>query len=300
MESVTIPRSATSPAFAADAVPVARVPPGTVVIFETTDEPYRSLASGVPVDRSALERFNLVSGPLAVEGIEPGDVLRVDILEITIERAWLVFLRSYGPLGDLLPETLCKQLSIEAGRLVVSSRLRLPVRPSIGCLGLAPRSGRTSTFRPVRPWGGNLDLPELAPGSTVWLPVQRPEGYLYVGDVHAAMGAGEPAHVGIEAAARVRVRVDRSQGLCCPAPRIRTTGELLFVGIGETVTVAQRHALEHAVGALRNEYGLASSEAYALASACLSYRFGGPAGPVVLAAVPLDVLAQLPASATPS
>lgn len=297
---VRIARNRRCSALDAHAQPAARVPPGSIVEFETSDEPYEQLARGISLDLLPIEQFNQVTGPLAVEGVVPGDTLRVDILDIHIERAWLVFLRAFGPLGRWLPETFCWELPIEGHTLVVSPRVRLPLQPSIGCIGLAPKHGRSSTFRPVWPWGGNLDLPELRPGSTIWLPVQRPEAFLFIGDVHAAIGAGEPAHVGIEAAARVRVRVDRVTGLRCPAPRLRTEHELIFVGIGETIPLALRRALEHALEALRVEYKLTPPEAYGLVCGCLSYRFGGPAGPVVLASLPVAVLDQLSGTATPS
>ncbi len=297
---VRIARTFRSTAFAADAQPVARVPPGTVVEFETTDEPYALLAAGRPLEHAALEQYNQVTGPLAIEGVEPGDTVRIDILDISVERAWLVFLRVFGPLGRTLPGTFAEQLALDGGQLVISPRLRLPLRPSIGCIGLAPPRGRSSTFRPVFPWGGNLDLPELAPGSTLLLPAQRPGGLLWIGDVHAALGAGEPAHVGVEAAARVRVRVSRVSGLRCRAPRVRTASEVLFVGLGHTVAAAQQDALEQALLALREEYGLTPKEAYAVACAMLSFRFGGPAGPLVLAALPAALLDQLSGTATPS
>jgi hypothetical protein len=202
-----IPRSSRYAALDAAALPALRVETGAVVEFETSDEPYELLARGILVEEIGLDRFNQVTGPLAVKEARPGDTLRVDILSISIERAWLVFIRSFGPLGRLLPKTVCERLDVHGGRLVVSERLQLPLRPSIGCIGVAPARGASSTFRPVWPWGGNFDLVELHAGSTIWLPVQRPEAFLFLGDVHAAIGAGEPAHVAIEAAARVTVQV---------------------------------------------------------------------------------------------
>ncbi|MFN3337141.1 MAG: acetamidase/formamidase family protein, partial [Thermomicrobium sp.] len=150
------------------------------------------------------------------------------------------------------------------------------------------------------PWGGNLDLVELGSGSTIWLPVQRPEGYLYIGDVHAAMGAGEPAHVAIEAAARVIVRTTVDPEVHCRAPRIRTGETLLLVSAGPTVSAAQQSALQQAMEVLRTEFALSPREAYAYACACLSYRFGGPAGPVVLAELPLQPFDHSPGMRTPS
>jgi amidase len=295
-----IPRSSRYAALDATALPALRVETGAVVEFETSDEPYEMLARGILVEEIGLDRFNQVTGPLAVKGARPGDTLRVDILSISIERAWLVFIRSFGPLGRLLPKTVCERLDVDGGRLVVSERLQLPLRPSIGCIGVAPARGASSTFRPVWPWGGNLDLVELHAGSTIWLPVQRPEAFLFLGDVHAAIGAGEPAHVAIEAAARVTVQVAVDHRLRLPGPLVRSDDELLVFGLGPDISSAQQAALENAVALVRRAFELTTREAYAFVCACLSYRFGGPAGPVVVAALPLAPVTQLSGSAIPS
>ncbi|MBO9358645.1 MAG: acetamidase/formamidase family protein [Thermomicrobium sp.] len=295
-----IPRSSRYAALDATALPALRVETGAVVEFETSDEPYEMLASDISIEEIGLDRFNQVTGPLAVKGARPGDTLRVDILSISIERAWLVFIRSFGPLGRLLPKTVCERLDVHGGRLVVSERLHLPLQPSIGCIGVAPARGASSTFRPVWPWGGNLDLVELHAGSTIWLPVQRPEAFLFLGDVHAAIGAGEPAHVAIEAAARVTVQVAVDHRLRLPGPLVRSDDELLVFGLGPDISSAQQAALENAVALIQRAFGLGLREAYAFICACLSYRFGGPAGPVVVAALPLEPVIQLSGSAMPS
>lgn len=300
VDRVIIPCQHRRTALEAHAPPAARVSSGAIVEFQTSDEPYELLARGIPLEALSLERFNQVTGPLAIIGARPGQVLRIDILDIIIERAWLVSLRGFGPLGHLLEESRCEAVTLLDGTLTISERLRIPVQPSIGCIGLAPARGVSSTFRPVWPWGGNLDLVELGPGSTIWLPVQRPEAYLYIGDVHAAIGAGEPAHVGIEAAARVIVRTTVDPEVRCRAPRIRTGHTLLLVGVGPTFSAAQQHALQQAMEVLRTEFALTQREAYAYACACLSYRFGGPAGPVVLAELPLQPLSYSSGMRTPS
>ncbi len=300
IDRLVISRQYRRAALEAHAPAAARVPSGMIVEFETSDEPYELLAQGVAPEAISLERFNQVTGPLAVIGARPGEALRVDILDIVIERAWLVSLHTFGPLRHLLEESRCEEVTIQNGMLEISEHLRLPVQPSIGCIGLAPARGGSSTFRPVWPWGGNLDLVELGPGSTIWLPVQRPEAYLYIGDVHAAIGAGEPAHVGIEAAARVVVRASVDSQVRCQAPRIRTENTLLLVSVGPSVEAAQQRALQQAIDVLRTEFALSQREAYAYACACLSYRFGGPAGPVVLAELPLQPLDHSFGVLTPS
>lgn len=295
-----IPRQHSRSALDADTQAVISVDSGSIVEFETSDEVYEQLATSIDLNTALLEQVNRVTGPLGLNGAAPGDVVRVEIIDITIERAWFVFLLGYGPLGTFLGTYEVTPIPIVDGYLHISDRLRLPLQPSIGCIGLAPRRGSRSTFRPVWPWGGNLDLAELSTGSTIWLPVQRPEGFLYIGDVHAAVGAGEPTHVGLEAAARVTVRVTLEHGRSLPAPRLQRGDELLLVGLGHDYRESQHHALQQAMRVLVEGFGLSPREAYAFACASLSYRFGGPAGPVVLACLPLKPLSQWGGQGIPS
>lgn len=81
------------------------------------------------------------------------------------------------------------------------------IEPMIGCIGLAPASGSSSTVMPAYPWGSNMDLRELGPGGIVYLPVQVPGALLSIGDLHAAMGTGEPTAVSLEAAGKATVRI---------------------------------------------------------------------------------------------
>ena len=94
----------------------------------------------------------------------------------------------------------------------------------IGCIGTAPAQGSASTFMPAYPFGGNMDLREMEPGTTLYLPVNVPGGLLSMGDLHAAMGTAEPTWVSLEAAGHATLRIGvepdmrlRSRGCAAPA-----------------------------------------------------------------------------------
>jgi amidase len=265
------------------------VDPGAVVTFETSDRAYERLAEGESVNAIGDEEYNAVTGPVVVRGAEPGDALRIDILDVAISRAWLVWLPEFGPLGDLIDEILVREVAIDGDRLVISDQLHLPLEPMIGCIGLAPAKGRSSTNAPAYAWGGNMDLRELSAGATLYLPVQTPGAFLFVGDLHAAMGQGEPAVVGLEASGRATVRVDVDKGMNLSAPRIRAGRNTICVGLGEGprgLREAKHSAILQAYELLTREWRLDQEEAYAYVCARVELRVGGPACSIVLAVVP--------------
>ena len=266
--------------------PALEIEPGEVVTFETSDESYRRLACGESVEAIGLERFNAVTGPVLVRGAEPGDTLWIDVLEIAIERAWSVWLPGFGWLGRQTGTVQVRPVPVEGGRIYLSTRLSVPLAPMIGCIGLAPAAGESSTFSPAYPWGGNLDLRELSPGAAISLPVQVPGALLSLGDLHAAMGGAEPALVAIEAAGRATVRIDLEKGRPLRYPRLRLAGATACLGMGETLQMAQRRGLDQAYELLTGEYGLEPFEAYAYTCARVELRLGGPASPMVVAVVP--------------
>ncbi len=275
--------------FRAEHEPKARVAPGSVIRFETGDVAYERLASGEALDAIGLESFNRVTGPVYVEGAEPGDALRIEILDIEIHRSWSVWLPGFGALGAYTQETIARQIPLEGGIAVISPRIRVPVEPMIGCIGLAPASGVGSTFMPAYHWGGNMDLREMSPGTTVDLPVEVAGGLLSAGDYHAAMGRGEPTWVSLESAGASTLRVSLVKRAGITHPVLRRDGTILFLGQGADLAAAHQHAVDRAWAYLIDERGLEPFEAYAYASARLEMRFGGPASAMVLAGLPEDL-----------
>jgi amidase len=272
--------------FRHDHAPAARVAGGAVIRFETGDIAYERLSKGETVEQIGLETFNRVTGPVYVEDAAPGDALRIEILDIEIRRSWSVWMPGFGGLGAHTTEVVARQIPLEAGFARISDRIRVPVEPMIGCIGLAPAEGVGSTFMPAYHWGGNMDLREMSPGTVVDLPVEVEGGLLSIGDHHAAMGRGEPTWVSLESSGASTVRVSLLKRAAVGHPVLRRDGSILFVGMGDDLAAAHQHAVDRAWAWLVGECGLDPFEAYAYASARLEMRLGGPASPIVLAVLP--------------
>ena len=147
----TIPANHTAFAFRPDAPPVLHIHPGETVRFETSPAPAeRLLAAGDRwLDLLDTRAINAVTGPVFIETVQPGDAVAVEILSIDpLDWAWTAAIPNFGLLAapDLPP--LLRRLPIRDGRVHLSNRLSVPVRPMIGCLGLAPAAGESSTLSP--------------------------------------------------------------------------------------------------------------------------------------------------------
>lgn len=291
----TIRAERTTFAFRPDAEPVLRVKPGEVVQFETSPEPVERLfAAGAKwLEVLDIKAINAVTGPVFIEGVEPGDAVSVEIVAIEPrDWGWNAFIPGFGLMDGKLPAPMLRRIPIRDGRVVVSDRLSLPVRPMIGCLGLAPATGESSTLMPPFPWAGNYDLIQVKPGNTIVFPAQVAGGLFSLGDLHAAMGAHEATFVSIECPGTAIVRLDVRKGLRLETPRIEAPDRFSTIGLkeGDDYDGARRQAVSLMFDYLTKERGLSVEDAYVVTSACVDVEFGGPTAAVVLASVPLDIL----------
>ena len=290
----TIPADRTAFAFRPDAPPVLRVQPGETVRFETSPAPAERLfaAGDRWLDLLDTRAINAVTGPVFIDGVEPGDAVAVEVLAIdTLDWGWTAAVPTFGLLNPpALPPTL-RRLPIRDGRVILSDRLSLPVRPMIGCLGLAPASGESSTLSPPYPWGGNYDLAQIVPGTTVLFPAQVSGGLFSLGDLHAAMGHGEATSIAIECAGSATVRLDVRKHLRLDTPCLETPDRLFTIGLAPKgdYTAAKRQAIALMYAHLTTERHLSPIDAHALISSNVDLEFGGPAGAVALASVPLTI-----------
>jgi amidase len=273
-------------AFDASIPPVLTIASGDTVTFETGDAAYERLYNGETVQDIGLENFNAVTGPVYVEGAQPGDALRVDIREVQVRRAWTVWLPDFGGLGRFTTSLQVKETPIRDGRVWISDSLSVPMQTMIGCIGTAPKEGKASTFMPAYPFGGNLDLREMEAGAALFLPVQVPGGLLSMGDLHAAMGVAEPTWVSLEAAGQATLTISLVKNMPLAYPRLRVGSETFCIGMGETLEKAHQVAMEAAFALLTGEMGMSPFDAYAYASARVDMRLGGPATSIVMAVVP--------------
>lgn len=261
--------------------PACEVNPGATVSFETSGEVLRQLACGAALDSVDLERANAVTGPVLVRGASPGDALRLEVVGVAIDQAWVVWIEGFGPLGSHTQGVQVFETPISDGRIHLGEGLSVPLAPMIGCVGLAPADGTMSTMRPVYPTGGNMDLRELSPGAVLWLPVAAPGALLSIGDLHAAMGQGEPAFVALEAAGTATVRIDLERDSELEFPRLRSGGDTVCVGMGPSFPDARASAVQQAFDLLLRTHGMSARDAYAYVCACVELKAAGPSGSMV-------------------
>ncbi len=282
--------------FRPDAKPVLRVRPGETVAIETSAAPVERLfAAGDDwVQVSDSEAINAVTGPIFIEGVRPGDAVAVEILDIAFGSwGWNMSFPHYGLLAGKLRAPSLTRHTISDGRVYLTDRLSLPLRPMIGCLGLAPAAGESSTLGPAYPWGGNMDLVQAKPGNTVLLPAQVPGGLFSLGDLHAAMGVNEATFVAIEAPGVATVRLNVRPGLTLPSPRVESPERTYVMGFdpGPTYSLeaARGRAVDNLYAMLTGERGFSPEEAQLLVAGAADIELGGPACAIVLASVPNDV-----------
>ena len=252
-------------AFSPDSEPVARVKPGTILEIETRDCFSNQLISEeqlvTQIDWSAV---NPATGPVYVEGVEPGDALVVKILKIDVSsEGFLVTLPGAGALPDLVKEVKVRKCYVMGDKVVFRGSV-INARKMVGVVGVATRE-KTPTGVPGR-HGGNLDTKYVTEGSTIYLPVEA-EGALFgLGDLHAAMGDGEVCVTGCEVSGRVLVVLDVIKK-SAPKWPVLEYGEWVFVLVSnENLEKAVREAVQVSVEAISHATGVSWHEAYMLAS----------------------------------
>lgn len=288
-----------------DIPPVITVPSGSEVSFDLKCGGNNQIRPDN--EPTALSTFDFALadpafGPVFVEGAEPGDVLRIDMLHLeTAAYGWTAILSGFGLLSDDFPQQHVKIWDLTEGALLPSATgprravfkpgVSVPVRPFLGVVGIAPGApGELSTIPPYAASGGNMDTRCLGVGTALYLPVQVPGALFSCGDGHAAQGDGEVCGTAIETPMRARVRLTvekraaRPEGLVLACPHYTTPGRAgevaeddvkgvyAALGIHSDPREAARMALRGLVDWLEAEKGLTRVEAYMLASVAASLK----------------------------
>jgi len=209
----TIGRDQVIWAFGPDLEPVLEVEPGAVVRLETNDcftgqiTTEDDLVTGID-----FERINSATGPIAVTGAEPGDSLVVELLEVNpIEWGVATIIPGYGQLHEQVKSPVTKIFQVRDGMIEMDERIRFPIRPMVGVVGVATESETLTNALPGQ-HGGNLDNHMHGPGARMYFPVRKPGGMFAVGDMHASMGDGEICGTGVEISGEVVARFDLVKG----------------------------------------------------------------------------------------
>lgn len=223
---------------------------------------------------------HILTGPVAVAGARPGQVLQVDIEEVSLRQDWgyNVMRPLAGVLPHEVPEARNLILPLDAqtmtARLPLTSggAIQLPLAPFFGVMGVAPPQhwGRISTIAPDR-HGGNLDNKELVAGSTLYLPIHAEGALFSVGDGHAAQGDGEVCITAIETALRGTFRLTLRDDLTLDAPMAETPTHVLTMGLAPALDTCAEQATRRMVALLQTR-GLSWADAYTLCSLAADLR----------------------------
>lgn len=244
-----------------------------------------------------------LTGPIEIQGAQPGNILRVDFLELHTSRHGFNLFHGAsigtGVLPDEFAEGQLRHFVLDPVTLTTefASGIRIPLRPFLGFVGVAPSEPGEHRSGPPRRWGGNLDLAALTEGTSLFLPVAVPGAMLSFGDAHAAQGDGEVSVTAIETAMDVvHVRVSLTSGLDLMAPVAETSTDWIAIGLGGTLDEAARQAVRSAIQLMTWMWGVTPSEAYALCSVTVdlgvTQAVNGTLG--VHAKVPKDVFSSRP------
>ncbi|MEI7849924.1 MAG: acetamidase/formamidase family protein [Chloroflexota bacterium] len=232
-------------AFNPDNPPVARVQLGEVVTLETHDCFEGQLQTEDDlVTNLNWEHINPATGPVFIEGVEPGDILRVDLLKVEIaEQSSMVTMPGEGALGGLITQTETTILRRDGNDLIFKGRIRVPQTPMIGVLGVAPAEGAVANGTPG-PHGGNMDCTLISQGNRVYFTVGVTGALFGAGDMHAAMGDGEIVVCGAETAGRIRFRPELVALAGLPTPFVETPELVAVIYSAENVDLAAQGAIE--------------------------------------------------------
>lgn len=269
--------------------PVETVAPGSRLKFECLDSSggqFTPESTTPDVANLDFGRINPVTGPIYVDGAEPGDILKVRIEAFHPSGfGWTANIPGFGLLADQFPDAHLKVWSYDPESLapsVFSDLARVPLKPFAGTIGVAPAEAGTHSVVPPRRMGGNLDIRDLAAGTTLYLPVEVAGALFSIGDTHAAQGDGEVCGTAIESPMNVELSLDLVKQEKLAFPRFTTPGPVtrhldakgyeVTTGIGPDMMTGAKDAVSAMIELLGKEHGLSPEDAYLLCSVCGDLR----------------------------
>ncbi len=274
--------------------PAQRVEPGQTILFHCHDSSAGQLGPQSTVaDVATLDfgKINPVSGPIWIEGAEPGDAVKVTLDSFAPQAqdgkgwGWTANIPGFGLLADQFTDPALHIWSYDPDTMEPSlfgKEGRVPLKPFAGTIGNALAEPGLHSIVPPRRVGGNLDIRDLSAGTTLYLPVEVAGALFSVGDTHAAQGDGEVCGTAIESPMDVVLTLDLVKGANLRTPRFTTPGPVtrhldakgyeVTTGIGPDLMAAARDAVSGMVDHLCAVRGMTAVDAYMLVSTCGDLR----------------------------
>ena len=277
--------------FSADNLPVLHVQPGETFVMETNDR--FATYQGPDSPSEAMSILKDMSGPVYIDGAQPGDTLKIEVLDVNFpfDYGWIGATPGRGALGDRIPQFRKTKVSITKTGVVFNDKVTLPLRPMIGRIGVAPQDGkRESTDKGE--WGGGMGNTQITAGTTVYLPVFHPGGLLTIGDCHAAMGDGEVAASAVECAFDATFRVSIEKDFKANRPVIASQNEVMTTSEGPTMEGATRSAVGALADIMVERLGIDYTDAAMIIAGAADVRTGLAGTPpyTIRVAIPTSVL----------
>jgi amidase len=267
--------------------PVLRIRPGDKVVVETRDAFEGRIRSETdkPSEILKMPFVNPQNGPIMIDGAEKGDVIAVHIEKIAPRgpdpHGFCCMIPNFGALtgtdvtallNEPLPEKV-RKIKIDEDNVYWSKRHTLPYRPHIGTLSVSPEIDSINALTPDA-HGGNMDIPDMGPGSITYLPVNTPGGRLFIGDAHACQGDGEVCGTAVEFDSTTTIRVDLIKHWKIDWPRMENADAVMAIGSARPLEDAARIAYRELVLWMAADYGFDKWDAYMMLSQCGKVRLG--------------------------
>jgi acetamidase/formamidase len=272
--------------------PVLHVKPGDRIVVETRDAFGGAVKTEQDLPSKVLKMpfVNPQNGPIMIEGAEPGDAIAVHIESMKPRgpnpRGTCALIPFFGglsgtsltaTLNEPLPE-IVRKIDVDEQGVYWSKRVTLPYRPHIGTLSTSPEIDSINSLTPDN-HGGNMDLPDMGPGSITYLPVRTAGARLFIGDAHACQGDGEICGTAVEFQSTTTIRVDLIKGWTLEWPRLENEFMIMAIGSTRPLEDATRVAYAELVKWLEAEYGYERWDAYMMLSQCGRVRLGNVVDP---------------------
>lgn len=269
--------------------PAQRIAPGDVVVFRDIDATSGQITAESKTEvltRLDFGRINPLSGPVYVEGAQPGDSLKVTLLGFEPSGwAWTAIIPDFGLLASDFRSPVLHLWSYDRSfrqPAAFGSFARVPLKPFCGTIGLAPAEPGPHSTIPPHSAGGNMDIRDLAIGVDLYLPVKVPGALFSLGDTHAAQGDGEVCGTAIESPMSVTARIDLVKGGNLRYPRfvahtpvsrhLDERGYDVTTGIEPDLMVAAQNAVRGMIELLTARQHMSAEHAYMLCSVCGDLR----------------------------
>jgi len=274
-----VSRDHTFTEFAAERAPVCEVAPGEWLLVETWDCFGGEMAPGKQREEITPGLANPTTGPIALRGAKAGDMIRITIGSIEVAER-----------GFVSAEGQTRFIEVRDGFAVFSETARLPLRPMIGVIGVAPAHAPIKTTVPGV-HGGNMDTVDVRPGAQVFLRARVDGARVGVGDVHACQGDGEVAGQGLEVSAEVLLRIDlEPEPLPARNPYVLVDGRVSLIASAASFKECIDEAVDDMVGVVADRMKLSAAEARMLISLVGEVRISQIVNPLLTARVVMPVM----------